>query len=92
MLWTPEDNWDNNIVSEKVAKRLGVGIEQAEKEASTVDFMGQTFETTGCLLLKWGVEGSRQTHTTRFLVVVTTEDPFFEVVVGRRHAIELGLV
>lgn len=91
MLWTPEDNWDDDIVSAKVVKRLGAKIKHSEKDVSSVDFMGQTLETNGHITLDWGLERSKKIHKTRFLVA-TSEDPWFEMILSRRHAIEYGLV
>lgn len=91
MLWTPKDNWDKDIVSATTAKRLGVEIEQSENDVSCINFMGQTLETKGYVLLRWGVERSRQVYTTRFLVA-TGADHSFEVVLSRRHAVEYGLL
>ncbi|KAK0625605.1 hypothetical protein DIS24_g11074 [Lasiodiplodia hormozganensis] len=92
MLWTPRENWDNDIVSTKMVERLGAEVEQSDKDLSSVNFMGQTFQTKGHVQLKWGVERSKEVRTTYFLVAVTAEDPSFEIVLGRRNAIRYGLV
>ncbi|KAF9639991.1 hypothetical protein BFW01_g11797 [Lasiodiplodia theobromae] len=91
MLWTPEGNWDSDIVSSTTVKRLGAKVEQSQKGVSSVDFMGKPVETKGYVVLEWGLEQSRQVHRTRFLVAIA-EDSSFEVILGRRHAIEYGLV
>lgn len=94
MLWSPADNADVNLVSNKLVRDvLGMHIHQSsEKDSALVLFRGQTVETKGFIDVDWGVEKSRSrsVYQTRFLV--TSEvDPPFDFVLGRKFAIAYGL-
>ncbi|KAK8257210.1 hypothetical protein IWZ00DRAFT_6617 [Phyllosticta capitalensis] len=92
MLWSPPLNWDTNLISMPVVVEiLGLEIQQFEKYGAHIEFYGHKIETKGYVDLDWSLKRSRPSFRTRFLVV-KQEDPQFDVVLGRKMAMEYGII
>ncbi|KAK8172004.1 hypothetical protein BKA80DRAFT_251483 [Phyllosticta citrichinensis] len=71
-----------------VVEVLGLEIQEYE---SDIDFYGRKIRTKGYVDLDWGLIKSRPTFRTRFLVV-QQGNPRFDIVLGRRAALDYGLI
>lgn len=91
-LWSPPLNWDLNLVSMSVVVDiLGLEIQDCDSDDPDVDFNGRSIATKGYVDLDWGFKRSRSTFRTRFLVVQQGNSEF-DLVLGRKSAIQYGLV
>ena len=92
ILWYPGDENDANLISPKlVSEILHLEIQTSENEQDRpLIYQGKQLETRGYVDLEWSFKKSRSTRQTRF-VVVSTNDPPFDVLLGRKAAIECGL-
>ena len=91
MLSSPQQNWDMNLVTKHIVTDiLSLEIQSLEELPTPVQFAGRTISFDGYVELEWGIENSRRTHRTHFWVA-SLEDAPFDVVLGRRLAVEYGL-
>lgn len=93
VLWYPGGNDDANLISPKLVREvLHLDIQTDEKTRSgrKIPFQGRMLDTQGHVDLEWGFERSSKRRTTRF-VVISQYDPPFDVLLGRKTAIECGL-
>ncbi|KAK8167589.1 hypothetical protein BC567DRAFT_231693 [Phyllosticta citribraziliensis] len=88
-LWCPPLDLDASLISMPVVVEL-LGLEIQEYE-SDIDFYGRKIRTKGYVDLDWGLIKSRPTFRTRFLVV-QQGNPRFDIVLGRRAALDYGLI
>lgn len=93
ILWYTGSYDDANLISPKLVREVLCTEVQKPKEEgrdTRVQFNGRMIEAQGFVDLEWGFERSKATRETRF-IVVSLYDPPFDVLLGRKTAVECGL-